>query len=169
MREIMLSHWSPKPDLGPLHNSEQRLNEPGQHRSAFEKPKGFWVSADGPDDWEEWARGNSFEIGKYRHRVYLARDANVLLVGPRGSSMAAFRNKWSAEHVWEGSSGSRYTDIYIRWEDVAKAYQGIIIAPYQWSYRMEENWYYGWDCASGCIWDVSAIAGVEPYEQEQVA
>ena len=27
---------------------------------------------------------------------------------------------------------------------------------------METRWYYGWDCASGCVWDASAVQSVEP-------
>ena len=36
---------------------------------------------------------------------------------------------------------------------------GIIISPYQWDCRLalESGWYYGWDCSSGCIWDISCI------------
>ena len=47
----------------------------------------------------------------------------------------------------------------IDWAEVASKYDGIIISPYQWSLRldMEMMWYYGWDCASGCIWNISAI------------
>lgn len=33
------------------------------------------------------------------------------------------------------------------------------ITPYCWPARMDPDliWYYGWDCASGCIWDASTI------------
>ena len=27
---------------------------------------------------------------------------------------------------------------------------------------MELFWYYGWDCASGCIWDPAAVAEIKP-------
>ena len=52
--------------------------------------------------------------------------------------------------------------LAIRWQDVALDYQGILIAPYQWSLRLDKDfrWYYMWDCASGCIWDLSAIASL---------
>jgi len=50
----------------------------------------------------------------------------------------------------------------IAWSLVADEYQGIVIAPYVWSRRLcyGANWYYSWDCASGCVWDASAVAGV---------
>ena len=49
---------------------------------------------------------------------------------------------------------------YINWRKVAKAFDGIIIPEYIYSRRLDGNasdWYYGWDCASGCIWDARAI------------
>ena len=38
------------------------------------------------------------------------------------------------------------------WGAVAARYDGIEIAPYVWERRLEVWWYYGWDCASGCLW-----------------
>jgi len=37
---------------------------------------------------------------------------------------------------------------------VSKEYDGIEIAPYQWDARLSLIWYYGWDVASGCIWNL---------------
>ncbi|QBI98814.1 hypothetical protein SEA_BOBBY_184 [Mycobacterium phage Bobby] len=50
---------------------------------------------------------------------------------------------------------------WIDWGKVAADYGGIIIAPYQWSRRMDPHWYYTWDCASGCIWNLEAIESLE--------
>lgn len=47
--------------------------------------------------------------------------------------------------------------LAIDWSAVAAQYGGILIAPYQWKRRLELTWYYGWDCASGCAWDLSLI------------
>ena len=44
---------------------------------------------------------------------------------------------------------------------VMDEYDGIIIAPYQYSCRLMNSstaWYYGWDCASGCIWNLGCIS-----------
>jgi hypothetical protein len=51
----------------------------------------------------------------------------------------------------------------IDWKKVKKHYKGIIISPYQWKLRLDTRvfWYYGWDCSSGCIWDLSCITNVE--------
>ena len=42
----------------------------------------------------------------------------------------------------------------IDWKKVASKYDGIEIVPYQPKARMNLLWYYGWDIASGCIWNL---------------
>lgn len=117
-----------------------------------DKPDGLWVSVDGPDDWPTWTREEEYcdTTQQYHYRVALADDARILYLGTP-EAMDAF----TAEY------GAPGPDWIIQWAEVAKRYQGIIIAPYQWSRRFELSWYYGWDCASGCIWDASAIDSVE--------
>jgi hypothetical protein len=53
---------------------------------------------------------------------------------------------------------------YIDWPRVAERFDGVIIAPYQWKHRLELMWYYGWDCASGCIWNARAVSCFEVAE-----
>jgi hypothetical protein len=48
-------------------------------------------------------------------------------------------------------------DYYINWPKVAQDYSGIEICPYQWKFRLNYMWYYGWDVASGCIWNQNAL------------
>jgi len=56
----------------------------------------------------------------------------------------------------------------INWPAVAEKYDGIIIAPYIWQRRLSDNpdhfWYYGWDCASGCIWNTEVIEEIHTKE-----
>lgn len=47
---------------------------------------------------------------------------------------------------------------------VRQDYAGIEISPYQYECRFELTWYYGWDVASGCVWDKEAIRAVEPVD-----
>jgi hypothetical protein len=51
----------------------------------------------------------------------------------------------------------------IDWVKVASEYGGIEISPYNYKLRMEREvfWYYGWDVASGCIWNEGVITGVD--------
>ena len=153
--DLSLSHFSNEPYLRHIYSKKQRVAE---YRSCFDKPCGLWVSVDGEHDWPSWCESESFGIGRFRHQIYLAPDSNVLHL-KSASDIMDFRAKWGIEKE------DRFRDVYIPWEKVAEAYQGIIIAPYQWSRRMEENWYYGWDCASGCIWDAAAIQCAEPIRE----
>jgi len=51
--------------------------------------------------------------------------------------------------------------IGIDWGKVSENYSGITINPYNHTERMSSLWYYGWDVASGCIWDKKAIKSIE--------
>lgn len=48
-------------------------------------------------------------------------------------------------------------DIEIDWWTLYKNYHGIQLAPYQNALRYKWLWYYGWDVASACIWDIGVI------------
>lgn len=45
----------------------------------------------------------------------------------------------------------------IDYKRLSAAYAGIEIAPYLYQKRLSSMHYYGWDCASGCIWNEVAI------------
>jgi hypothetical protein len=36
-------------------------------------------------------------------------------------------------------------------------YDGIEINPYQFEARYQYLWYYGWDIASGCVWNLNNV------------
>jgi len=143
---VKLSHWSERDVLEP-YSQEQRA-------TAAPKPEGLWVSVDGARDWEDWCHAEEFRLLTLRHRfaVTLRDDANVLVLDNLDKLMAL---------------GTLYAEDdardRIRWFAVALEWQGVIIAPYQWSVRLHPSysWYYPWDCASCCIWDVDAIENVE--------
>ena len=128
---------------------------------APDKPRGFWVSVTGEDDWPSFCRAEEWGLDHLvaEHAVTLAADANVLLL-----QTAAELEALHAEYSVQQSAGYPLAEERFRpidWSAVAGAYQGIIIAPYQWSMRLGGPfWYYGWDCASGCIWDLDAIESV---------
>lgn len=116
------------------------------------KPVGLWVSVDGPDDWPAWCRGEEWGVGSLAHRtpITLAADADVLVLRTKADLLAftlKYGGQMSREFLW------------IDWPQVAADHDGLIIAPYIWSLRFDSrtSWYYGWDCASGCIWNLAAI------------
>jgi hypothetical protein len=52
---------------------------------------------------------------------------------------------------------------YIMWGEVAEEYSGIIISPYSRARSKSYLWYYGWNCAGGCIWDTEIVALGKPH------
>jgi hypothetical protein len=41
----------------------------------------------------------------------------------------------------------------INWMAVREKYGAVEITPYLYERRLNSRWYYGWDCASGCVWE----------------
>lgn len=127
------------------------------------KPVGFWISVDGPDDWPSWCAAEQFrECDKQLRYDVRLKEKNGVLVIEDGRGMVAFNDRYGQTE--------REVLHSIDWQAVAKEYDGLIIAPYQWEYRLANGflWYYGWDCASGCIWNPEAIASIE-LAQERIA
>jgi hypothetical protein len=129
------------------------------------KPLGVWVSVEGDSSednisWKEWCISENFQLEHFKHsyEVILKDDANVLHL-KTSDEIFEFTKKYPLP-LEKGWYSWRSKDTYqIDWVKVAEKYQGIIIAPYQWDCRLsiDCSWYYGWDCASGCIWDLDCI------------
>ncbi|MGU3668454.1 hypothetical protein ACLBX9_30095 [Methylobacterium sp. A49B] len=124
------------------------------------KPHGLWASVDaGNISWPDYVEAEG-EAYLYRlrivHDVRLATDARVLLLGTV-EDFDAFAGEYGRTERFVPSD----YHMYIDWKAVAEAYQGIVIAPYRYDRRFDGGlWYYGWDCASGCIWDAAAIVAI---------
>lgn len=135
--------------------------------SFVHKPKGLWVSVDGEDDWHNWCTREGFFLDglKHAHRVTLADDANILWVSGT-EQFTEFHKTYATEEDVDGvGSFTFYRELRneaIDWPAVTSTWDGIFIAPYLWGFRLSHMWYYGWDCASGCIWNLDAIADFSP-------
>ena len=118
------------------------------------KPIGLWVSVG--DAWRDWCEAEQFHMEslEYVSEVTLADDADILRMGT-GEELDDFTDRYG---------DGQYGDL-IAWDEVARHHQGIIIDPYVWERRLELSWYYGWDCASGCIWDAAAIEEIKVLEE----
>lgn len=130
------------------------------------KPKGLWVSVKGEMDWREWCEAESFGLDrlKWRSVITLSSVANILHIRSVGE-LDAFDELYGRD---ERIGTSDYSKRIIDWEHVAKEYDGILIAPYQWERRFDgrvSDWYYGWDCASGVIWNARAIASCDTHPE----
>lgn len=145
-----LSHFSHEP----ITKIETKI----QLKAPRSKPKGLWLSVDGQDDWVEWNRAEEFieTDAQYHYRVVLNKCALIRYIRDAGELMN-FHIEFAAKDEKD------WTYDQILWNKVQAEYDGIIIAPYIWSMRNDSvaRWYYGWDCASGCIWHADAIQRIE--------
>lgn len=128
-------------------------------------PEGLWVSVAGEDDWPSWCEGEGCFTDSLKavHHVTLSPDANVLRLNTV-EALDDFTRQFAVCGDWERQFAHLINDHRkwpIEWPAVAAEYDGIMIAPYQWGRRNVLSWYYGWDCASGCIWNLAAVAAVE--------
>jgi hypothetical protein len=152
---MRLTHHSKQP-LGPIRDVKQDVS----YRA--DKPHGLWVSVD--DDWRQWCMDNDFECGALEYEIELAPRANIIRL-TMANDIDRFTRKYSFARHPDMKVYSR-ANHDIDWLAVAAEFDGIIIAPYVWELRLDSNtlWYYGWDCASGCIWNARAVARVRNIE-----
>ena len=122
------------------------------------KPTGLWYSAPTVDEhgyarndgWEHWCTAENYAIKKLAYSHGLAVDLDRMLVLRTVEAVDAFNEEFRADD-------NRISRIH--WGAVGVKYAGIEIAPYHYGIRLDPRyiWYYGWDCASGCVWDLSAV------------
>jgi hypothetical protein len=129
------------------------------------KPRGLWVSdEDAECDWKWWCVQEGFRLDMltHVHEVTLGNAANVLVL-KTASEVRAFGREFTMRHgPFAGGSLLGYHTMHLDWAQVIQRWHGLIITPYQWDCRLENDtfWYYSWDCASGCLWDTQAIGSI---------
>jgi hypothetical protein len=156
--KMLLRHYS----HSPVHfaDLEDRFqSKDGGERGGVYKPDGLWVSPVTEDGWAAWCRAESYSLGGFVYDVEI--DLKRILLIDTVYGIDKFSEQYGFD-IFPGNNrvGSRLID----WIKVSKKYDGIIIIPYQYSRRLERyaTWYYGWDCASGCIWKTRAIKSFVP-------
>lgn len=153
---MRLVHYSAE-QLGEIKFTEQWL------KPHF-KPRGLWVSVDScEENWRWWCEAESFSLQSLAqvHDIALAPTANVLELSS-AEGIDRFTEQFGASYDFMTPRLQRKGQV-VRWAEVAQQYDGIIIAPYIWGRRLHAGteWYYPWDCASGCIWEPRAVADVK--------
>jgi len=122
------------------------------------KPNGLWYECqDGSSEsWKEFCEmGLSDGYSKYdgTYNVVLEGDGYYILNISDEKHFDKFVEMYSVPHpVFPNDPEENLID----WPKVAEHYSGIEICPYLAS-RRDVSWYYGWDVASGCIWDAKGI------------
>lgn len=123
-------------------------------RAGVYKTPGLWVSVEGEHDWPSWCRGEQWGLDGFAHatEVVLSDTANVKHLSS-ADEIDEFTERF---HVPSSPIWHRGLD----WHAIRAEWQGLIIAPYCWERRLADHtsWYYGWDCASGVIWNAKAVA-----------
>jgi hypothetical protein len=145
---VIRTHVSIEETIPVLIEKDQNARDDSQ---AMGKPRGLWYEVDG--DWRRWARREMphWLSGRFLHRLEI--DPKVKLLEIRTEkALREFDREYPAPlGPWDRRESSRFSTA-VDWPAVAEAYDGIEIAPYVWPARLELLWYYGWDCASGCLW-----------------
>lgn len=116
------------------------------------KPRGFWYEVDG--EWRHWCEEEGFRVEQPRFLYSVDLGDTKMLTITNVEELDALTNEYHTE-IRNFGTGSKFVEE-IDWKRVeADGYQGIEIAPYIWERRLEtfSTWYYGWDVASGCVWD----------------
>lgn len=150
-------HYSANPDL-----SLERLytvfqGVPFTRGVQFDKPCGLWLSDDDDYGWKEWCEAEGFRLGKLENAYFATLDLNSILHISSMRQLVKFHKRYSIkkDENW----------VVIDWRSVAESFKGIIVSPYLPDVSMKLDfaymWYWGWDVACACIWDMSAIKSFE--------
>jgi len=118
------------------------------------KPCGLWYSVG--TSWLDWCEVENFGFGSHLYEVSM--DRSGMLIIDTDEKFVAFNDEYKV--------GGKYCQV--DWLRVSESYTGIEISPYNWDRRSrwDSYWYYSWDVASGCIWDVSGVAIKEVFHFE---
>jgi hypothetical protein len=172
---LELRHYDGKPLRLDKSVRYERPDETYPHMAHNGKPRGLWISVKGENDWPEWCQAEDFYLEEIatEHRVTLWPTANIKVISGN-TEFDEFHWEYEADIYGLGERRRyRTTDFwgnplpdfkydYIDWTAVAQDYDGIIIAPYLFNRRLDgPSWYYGWDAASGCVWNLNAIRKIE--------
>jgi len=114
------------------------------------KPNGLWVSVG--NSWKNWCYDEDWNKGgfKYTYEIILKPTAKILIINTL-QKLDNFYNKYKIDE--SHCKSPKYFDI--NWIKLSFKYDGIIITKYFYQRRFEYHWYYGWDVASGCLWNLN--------------
>ena len=145
------------------------------------KPRGLWLSQG--TEWLDWCINERFRLEKalYETRFQLTHPPTLIehkfplrgnVLWLRNSTDIDMFHTEFAQLPYRSDDDTGYTgwddDLptgHVGWIEVAKRFAGLVIAPYQWSRRLDgeaSRWYYGWDVASGCVWRADHLTITAP-------
>lgn len=129
------------------------------------KPHGLWFDVE--SDWRRWAEDEHFNLANLAYRHTLRIDTSNVLILKTATELDRFTHMFGTSEMTDDAGntidmgGAGLFKVpghcFIDWPKVAALWKGIIIPEYIWSRRLDLMWYYGWDCASGVVWDTSIV------------
>ena len=121
----------------------------------YKKPNGLWYGFG--DSWLDWCKGEMPEwVGEYFYFVDTG-ESNILVLRDI-CDVVSFYKKYSVDKLEYVDIGWMEFGNPIDWRRISEEYDGIEIPNYLWNCRMNHSWYYTWDVASGCIWNLDQVS-----------
>ncbi|MFC1494237.1 hypothetical protein ACFL6W_03055 [Thermodesulfobacteriota bacterium] len=168
-------HWAAEPVI------LQSMTYP---QMGHPKPNGLWFDVD--CSWKQWCEAIQFRLEDldWRHTVIL-QDTSKILFLRNVEDIDVFTSQYGhdisgqIQPIQSSQDLDTFADQYgkdlfndligqfsnyIMWEEVAGKYSGIIIDPYFPERCQTYLWYYGWNCAGGCVWDTSMVRLGKPFQ-----
>ena len=142
--------------------------EMAYHQSPDPKPNGLWISVG--TEWEEFCQQNSFSewVEFPAFEIKFAEGSNFCIITD-ANELIEFTDKYISDLQHNDNEVNEILFSYfIDWKRVSEDYDGIFIMPYIWSCRLSSHtrWYYGWDVASGCIWNLNTVLFTVEWKNE---
>lgn len=138
------------------------------------KPVGIWYGIN--DAWMEWCAGE--QQNWFCPYIYeIKTKKSKILTIENVAQFERFEDKYTMSCL-SGIQGFpairnptnlRLFDGQIDWIKLSSEFSGLEIPNYLWEKRLNSMWYYGWDCASGCVWDedgIKEISLIAYYDEE---
>lgn len=152
---MILSHFTERPfELYPQKRYPKLING---------KPHGLWLSDEYDYGWKQWCQDNEFRLETLACQQDFECNLENWLVLKTCKEILQF----TEQYRYRDEINLFRSEFFINWPEIQKQYGGILITPYQWAIRMDLMWYYGWDCASACVWDLTTIKPVSTRKTTQ--
>jgi hypothetical protein len=125
------------------------------------KPCGLWLSNENEYGWKIWCEQSGYGSLVYETKFEINFD-NILVLNTE-QKIIDFYEKYKYKSDNDDSESHELVKqifeelSYIDWKKVTKKYDGIVISPYSYGLRTKFLWYNAWDCASGCVWNLSCL------------
>lgn len=154
---MILSHFS---DENFRFNTRKKYPTPPKFEH---KPKGLWLSDETELGWSKWTSDQNFRTNTMAERTTFDCNLDNWAVLNDREMIDIFTKRFTARHEF----GEMHLD-FMNWAEIMDRFSGILITPYCWGSRTKHSWYYGWDCASGCVWDLSTIKLIKTEKTNEV-